>query len=448
MNQPSVQKTTAIKATETAREVRKMLKARYERANEAKRTGEQKVAWFMLGTNTAIPVAMDVILLGTENYAGLCAAKKVEQNFIGKAEAAGFSNLCCGYSRTVLGYCQERSELGMPPDYAPDGGLAWPDLLFTCAAICDPRFKWYQAMAKLTGAPLSIYDAHTPALTMKLTEDVKERYIRYGVDQLRTAVAFLEKHCGRKMDWNKLTQVIELEEETNRVSWQMYKLRRAVPGPVPTQDMMSSFVPRSFLAGEPSTLDFYIRLRDEAQERVDKKIGVVPQEKFRLMWAGGLPPWHNMGIYNYFESLGAVSVFETTYNQGAPSELDHPEHYHPLERMVRRQYAGLEEDRTRAFGPGGSGYPQVEDIKEYIRDYKIDGLVMHQVKSCRPTSVGQAMNRDLIRKFSPVPVLSLESDIVDARDYSEADTRARIDSFVETLDAVKSGRRSAEAAAS
>ncbi|MBI4216018.1 MAG: 2-hydroxyacyl-CoA dehydratase, partial [Chloroflexi bacterium] len=248
--------------------------------------------------------------------------------------------------------------------------------------------------------------------------------------------------------WDRLNELIDLDHETHKVYWEAYELRKAVPGPLPSQDTMNTFIARVFMPCEPATLDFYTRLRDEVKERVDKKLGVIPNEKFRVMWAGGLPPWHNMGIYNYFESLGAVSVFETTYNPGEPNPLPSAEKYHPLERMVRQQYDAMDEDRKRAFGPGGSGYPQIETLKDYIRDYQIDGLVMHSTKSCRAMSIGQTMNRDIIKKYAPVPVLSLESDIIDARDYSEADTRARIEAFVETLDAIKSGRRSAEAAAS
>ncbi|MBI4216175.1 MAG: hypothetical protein HY687_02100, partial [Chloroflexi bacterium] len=59
--QPSVQKTTAVKATDSAREVRKMLKAWYEKAHEYKKTGERKITWSMLSTNTRILAAMDVM---------------------------------------------------------------------------------------------------------------------------------------------------------------------------------------------------------------------------------------------------------------------------------------------------------------------------------------------------------------------------------------------------
>jgi hypothetical protein len=40
--------------------------------------------------------------------------------------------------------------------------------------------------------------------------------------------------------------------------------------------------------------------------------------------------------------------------------------------------------------------------------------------------------------YRDIPSLILESDIVDINSYSEADTHARIDAFIEILESVKS----------
>jgi len=42
------------------------------------------------------------------------------------------------------------------------------------------------------------------------------------------------------------------------------------------------------------------------------------------------------------------------------------------------------------------------------------------------------------KTYREVPSLILESDIIDISSYNEADTRARIDAFIDTLEAVKS----------
>ena len=45
----------------------------------------------------------------------------------------------------------------------------------------------------------------------------------------------------------------------------------------------------------------------------------------------------------------------------------------------------------------------------------------------------------LKKVYRDIPSLILESDIVDISSYSEGDTRARIDAFIETLESAKRG---------
>src|ERR1035437_2640258 len=84
-------KTTAVKGTDTAREVRALVKNIYKSAHEAKAQGK-KVAYIMVASQyDEIIRAMDVVPLPTENYAGLCAAKRDMDRFLLKAEADGYS---------------------------------------------------------------------------------------------------------------------------------------------------------------------------------------------------------------------------------------------------------------------------------------------------------------------------------------------------------------------
>jgi benzoyl-CoA reductase/2-hydroxyglutaryl-CoA dehydratase subunit BcrC/BadD/HgdB len=56
--------------------------------------------------------AMDVVPLPTENYAGLCAAKRDMDRFLLKAEEDGYSQVLCSYARIGLGFDSLRKELG------------------------------------------------------------------------------------------------------------------------------------------------------------------------------------------------------------------------------------------------------------------------------------------------------------------------------------------------
>jgi len=202
--------------------------------------------------------------------------------------------------------------------------------------------------------------------------------------------------------------------------------------------------------------DFFVNLKKELEEKIVKGEGEVPDEKFRLMWGGGLPSWFALGDFNYFNSKGASFPVETTYRMIEPLyEMDIPETKDPVEHLAWRWlgYWTFWYDKAKKR-PGSE--PDVERLITFIEDYKIDGVVMHEAFSCRTWHVGLIWQlHQLAKIYRPIPVLHLgksgtkeracrelpslilESDIIDITSYSEVDTRNKIDAFIETLESVR-----------
>ena len=436
MQEAPREKTTAVKWTQAARKVRGITKEIYTRAHEAKAQGKP-VAYCMGGCMySEILLAMDITPVWTENYAGLCAAKRDAERFLLKAESEGYSNVICGYARTGIGFDAMRSELRETPPAAPDGGMPEPDMLLGCSAGCDPRFKWYQSLGRYKATPVYSLDVVTPPTDANLAQ-VGPYYVAYQVEEFKDLIAFLEKQTGKKMDYDKLSHHLAISDETYQVWWETDQLRKAIPCPMPSEDHFNIFVPGLFRLGEPETLNFYRELYAEVKERVDNKIGVIPEEKYRLMWAGGLPPWHTMWMFNYFESKKAVFAIENAYLHWAPMDIPVGVEQ-PLEHLAWRTFRVV----TRRYEQAqkASGYPDVELVRDAVKDYHIDGMVMHATRSCRAMTIGQIFLRDRIQEYAMIPTLFLISDIVDLRDYSEAQWRMQIDAFMETIGARRTHR--------
>jgi len=435
-------KTTAEKSTETARGVRRMVKGLAQKAHEARARGDPIAYLFIASFYDDILRAMDIMTVGTENYAGLCAAKMDAERFLSKAEAEGYPRHLCTYATCGLGFDAMRCELGeMPPD-APDGGMELPTVMLgTGMMICDPRYKWYQAAQRYNNAPVHILGLLNPPLyyTHIDLEEVKDYYIKYVKEELKGLVDFLEQQLGRKMDWDRLSEVVDLSERTIKLWYDTYQLRKAVPAPMPTEDAMNTMVPGYFNMGTQEAYDFYRGLYDEIKYRVDNKIGVIPDEKYRLMWALSLPPWYGLVLFNYFESLGAVFPIEAVYHPPVPLEI--PANItNPLERMAWRFYDAITHWYEKA--QKNSRHPWVEWFLELIEDYKIDGVVFHQARTCRTIHCGQLHQMNVLKKHSGVPMLMLEGDIIDARNYDEEATHNNIDVFIEVVDAYKKKKQS------
>ena len=452
-------RTPRRKATESASKIPAMVKGTLADTHRAKEEGKPIAYSFICCGYDEIIRAMDIIPVWTENYAGVCAAKRDASRFLEKAEAGNFSRSLCTYATCGLGFDLFREELGEMPPNSPWGGQVKPDVMLGSGQmLCDPRYKWYQAAQQyMPDVPVFVNNAFWPPYESDIDyREVIDHYVKYMTEELRGLVNFLEKHTGQKMDWDRLCELVDLTDRTWTLIWDTYELRKAVPTPMDTGDAMNTMVPIAFMMATQQCYDFFKDLYDELQYRIDNKMGVVPEEKYRFMWGGGLPSWFALSDFNYFWSKGAVFPVETTYRiVETMAALDIPEVSDPLEHIAWRFITNFTRWYDQARKRPGS-HPDVERLIQYIEDYKIDGIVMHEAFSCRSWHPGLIWQLNTLKKiYKPIPVLRLgqdgktkehyreipslvlESDIVDISSYSEADTHQRIDAFIATVDAVK-----------
>jgi benzoyl-CoA reductase/2-hydroxyglutaryl-CoA dehydratase subunit BcrC/BadD/HgdB len=73
-------------------------------------------------------------------------------------------------------------------------------------------------------------------------------------------------------------------------------------------------------------------------------------------------------------------------------------------------------------------------MERMIRDYQVDGLVIHSARSCKPYSVGQYDLQRLFVERLGVKSVIIEADLTDFRAYSEEQARTRLEAFFEELE--------------
>ncbi|MBN2239118.1 MAG: 2-hydroxyacyl-CoA dehydratase [Dehalococcoidales bacterium] len=442
----SQERKTRSYATEAAVKAGRMSRDLTAKAQQAKAEGKPVAYTFIVCAYDEILHAMDVVPIWTENYAGVCAAKRDAQRFLEKAEAENFSRSLCTYALCDLGFDIWRAELGgeMPPD-SPWRGLTRPDMMLGSGQlVCDPRNKWYQA-AQHYMPDVPVFDVGMPWPQYESDYDYRESqgyYVKYIVDQLRDLVAFMEKHTGHKMDWDKLGELVETTDRTWNLIWDTYDLRKHKPTPMDTGDAMNTMVPIAFMMGTQEAYDFFLELNAELKQKIAAGEGVIKDEKYRLLWGGGLPSWFALSDFDYFHGKGAVFPAEITYRTFEDIrtfDIDLSKIHDPLEHIAWRwvKYWTYWYDAA-AKRPGS--HPDVERLIQFIEDYDIDGVVMHEAFSCRTWHPGLIWQLSQLKKiYRDIPSLVLESDIVDISSYSEVDTHARIDAFIESLELAKRG---------
>ena len=428
--------------TRAAARIPKLARKNLAATVTAKRQGKKVAYAFIFDAHDEIMRAMDIVPAWGESLSGICAAKRVADYYLQQAQAEGFSPSLCTYATCNLGFDMLREEMGgeMPP-HAPWGGIGRPDMILGSAQqACDPRFKWPQATQHyLRDIPVFVGGLYYPPWDPKTDHKAQEKfYVEYITEELRECVRFCEKVTGKKMDWDRLEAVVDLADRTWNLFIETYELRKTIPTPMDTGDAMNTMVPFTFNMGTQEAYDFYLDLNCELREKIERKEGVVEDEKYRLIWAAGLPSWFALSDFQYFNDKGAVFPVETTYRNGEIlARLDLPKASDPLEHIAWRwiRFQTHWYDKARLH-PGS--IPAVERIIEYIDEYKLDGVVFHSAFSCRSEHSGILLRAEVLRKiYGEIPILMMEGDIVDISSYNETDTHNRIDAFIEVL----SGRK-------
>jgi len=406
------------KRLQTSKELWSIIPQYYADAHAAKAEGTP-IGWIP-PMNGVIEVfrAMDIFPIMPENWSPVCAATGLAPECMEAAERMGYSRDLCGYLRNAIGYISEVMER---PDQ-PLGGLPAPDLVIAFGGGCIPAMKIFQAFTEHFNAPTFIADG--PQIP---PENLDDEVIAFAVEHFKELIHFLEEQTGKKLDMDRLKEVVRLSDRACELWDEIMDYRRRVPTPFSAAELGIMFV-MVVLPGTQQAVDFLERFRDEVKERAEQGIGCVPEERFRLFW-DNIPLWYNMGLFNYFEKFNAVVVAET-YSAAWSIRLD-PDN--PLESLTRKSMLSF------PMVSNVSLQNRIDMVVDTCRKYKIDGAILHSNKSCKPISLGQMDVKNALMEELEVPSVMFEADHMDVRIWNDAQVKNRLDAFMDMLEQRKFG---------
>ena len=403
---------------QTVRETRGLIMEFYQGMLKAKKEGKPIVWIPPLGGIVELLYAMDVQPVIPEHFGPLCAAMGLAPQYFEAAEAKGYSRDICGYLRAELGYLYD--SFGKKTLF----DLPKPDLLIAFVG-CMPNFKTWQGFQDFFQVPVIWMDQGVFGGPGGLIMNM-DAVIDYGVLMFKRIISFIEKHTDRRLDEDKLREVAKLSDKASELFAEIQNYRKAVPAPFTMSDISVMF-PMVALTGLQKAVDFLTEVRDEVKERVEQGIGAVDNEQFRLLW-DNIPVWHSLKLFRYFEEKGAPLIADT-YTRAWTGRIDIDK---PIESAVKKillpvaVLAGLPTlDR------------KIDWMLRLVKSHSIDGVVLFSNRSCKPLSHGQLDIKDVLERELGIPSLIFEADHMDIRDYSEAQIKARIDAFIELLEAHK-----------
>ncbi len=378
---------------------------------EAKTTQEKPIAWITSGAPVEFLYAMDVLPIYPENYAAMCAAGHQSIELLEAAEAAGFSQDLCAYARTDFGadITQGGPAAGLPP----------PNFLLCSTNICKTVIKWYEVIARKYNVPLFIVD--TPFLHDGLTKEL----IDYTISQFKDLENFLAEFTGKPFDRERFFEVLSLSSEASGYWKKMLYLAKEMPAPFNSLDSFIHLGPIVTLRGTPECVDFYKSLYAEVAERAAKKIGSLPEEKYRVLW-DNLPIWFKMRrLEKFFEEKKCTLVVTTYANSwGGYSNIDNyqeKEIYEAIAASYLNVYINL-------------GFEErINYLAQLIDEFSLTGFIMHSNRSCKPYSVGMYRLQEELSALTRKPGVVIEADQNDPRVYSDAQVETRLEAFIESM---------------
>ena len=121
-------------------------------------------------------------------------------------------------------------------------------------------------------------------------DDVDAPLVSHVAGQIEGLVEPLEKVAGRRLDIDRLREVIGLSRETTMLWKAVLESAANVPAPLSFFDGTIQMAPAVVMGGLPEAVDYYRILLAELQERVAAGVAAVAGEKFRIYWEG-MPIW-------------------------------------------------------------------------------------------------------------------------------------------------------------
>ena len=463
--------------------LRKVVDDVYADARKAKAEGKL-VGWSSSKFPCELAEAFDLNVMYPENQAAGIAAQRDGEIMCQAAEDLGFDNDICGYARISLAYAAgkrasrkidfETGEFVIDPNSGkplkdengnivideatgkpkkdpktmkpyivlddiheiealPEGRekelrlnaiqpykqmrIPQPDFVLCCNNICNCMTKWYENIARMCNIPLIMID-----VPYNNTMDPNPENVRYIRAQFDNAIKDLEKLTGKKFDEKKFEEACKHANRTAQNWLKVCDYLQYKPAPMSGFDLFNHMADVVTARGKSAAADAFELLEKDLDKNIKEGTSTLPfPEQYRVMFEG-IPCWPKLP--NLFKPLKKNGVNVTAVV------------YAPAFGFVYNNYDEMVKAYCKA--PNSVCIEQGVDWREGIcRDNKVDGVLVHYNRSCKPWSGYMAeMQRRFTRDLG-IPCAGFDGDQADPRNFNEAQYETRVQGLVEAMEANK-----------
>lgn len=334
--------------------------------------------------------AMGVTPMCAEMLAAYINGSRAEAVFAEAAENEGIADSYCSYHKVLLGSAYLRV-------------LPRPALVVNTSLVCDANHLTFRELA-------ARYDV--PHFYVDVPPESSEENVVYVADQFRELTAFMEEHLGRKLEEDKLREVMARSRRTveNLRSCLREKQAHSLAGDV-TSEMYEIYLSHNGLGSTAADQYAQMLLRDLR--------AAPPRHGIRLLWLHTIPIWQTP-IKDLFDLNERCQIITCDMCVESLTPVD-PEK--PYESMARRL----------VYSSWNGGRKRINAALTLANDLQADGVVCFCHWGCKQTMGLSALFKSELEQAG-FPTLILNGDGCDRRNASDGQIATRLNAFLEMLE--------------
>lgn len=399
-----------IKATDTMKDIM----GRYFSNLES---GEKKIAWCTSVGPAELLRSFGFEVYFPENHGALLGATRTAMDHIPEAIKCGYSGHVCSYTTADIG-SYLRKQTPLQTHYGLKGHPK-PDIIAYNTNQCREVEDWFTFFADEFKCP--IVGIQPPRYLDEVSEDEVDLVIK----QFQKMIPVCEQVSGKKFDLDKFKEIVKLSKEATLLWQQVLKTSTTDIAPISFFDGTIHMGPIVVLRGTPEAREYYRLLLDELEENVRNGHGFLPRARTRIFWEG-MPIWGKLRMLSdTFTSNGAAVVASTYCSSWVFDKFDENDPW----RSTARAYTEIFINRSEKA--------KMKMLQSWFEEYKIDGIVYHDSKTCFNNSNAKFGMPQRLREQTGVPALVIEGDLCDLRFFSEGQSITKIETFLEQLEDMK-----------
>ena len=326
-------------------------------------------------------------------------------------------------------YISQSELYGLPADVCPlpsfEAGLAIEDdfpkigcCMLTSNMPCDGSIMTSMIQDRRIGLP-------SQPLNVPLRwkeEEVQD----YAVEEIRSAIAFLEEHTGEKYDWDALKKACGIWNAQNEAKFEKWELNRTS---IPPHTGASAWLYRIFehqaVCGEPRALANDLKVNALLRKQVAD--GICPKiiKHRAVIWN---TPANNYANFNNWllECWGIDSVCEMIDLHGT-ALIDTSSR----ESMLHGVADMYQTSTMRAHTKGGSEV-MLDELWEKYAEYDADMIIMFDQISCKGVgAISGLFEEGALRRG--IPMCKVRQDLMDPTSITRREMRNDVNIFMQTV---------------